>query len=82
MKPPPKIPKAFPELYQIPPKTPVGGGGKLRKRWKDKDGNIYEWDYLHGTLEKYNKKGKHIGEFDPDTGLQLKKSDSDYRVEP
>ena len=28
----------------------------------------YEWDSQHGTVEKYDKKGRHLGEFDPDTG--------------
>ncbi|MFD9961823.1 colicin E3/pyocin S6 family cytotoxin, partial [Amycolatopsis sp. NPDC059020] len=36
-------------------KTPVQGGGGLRKRWKDDKGNIYEWDYRHGEWEMYNK---------------------------
>ncbi|MBB3238117.1 colicin E3/pyocin S6 family cytotoxin [Phyllobacterium endophyticum] len=39
-----------------------------RRRFKDNDGNIYEWDRQHGTLEKYDKKGKHLGEYDPQTG--------------
>ena len=59
-------------MKKAKPKTPVQGGGKLRARWKDKEGNIYEWDYQHGTLEKHNKRGKHLGEFDKDTGKQLK----------
>ncbi|NMD61880.1 hypothetical protein FEZ60_00975 [Rhodococcus sp. MS16] len=33
-----------------------------RKRWKDDKGNIYEWDYQHGAVEKYNKNGTHLGE--------------------
>ena len=44
----------------------------MRKRWKDEDGNIWEWDSQHGELEKYSPKGKHLGAFDPDTGEQLK----------
>jgi hypothetical protein len=52
---------------RVRPKTPVKGGGGLRKRWKDAEGNIYEWDSQHGRLEKYDKRGRHLGEFDPDT---------------
>ena len=51
---------------------PIGGGDNKRKRWKDKKGCIYEWDRLHGRCEKYNKNGKHLGEFDPETGKQTK----------
>lgn len=64
------------------PKTSVQGGGGLRKRWKDKKGNIYEWDSQHGTVEKYNKRGKHQGEFDPVTGDQTKAADKTRKVEP
>jgi len=63
--------EGIPGLSPSDPKTPVQGGGKLRKRWKDKNGNIYEWDYQHGTVEKYNKRGKWQGEFDPATGNKI-----------
>ncbi len=66
--PAPKELKAFPDAIRAKPKTPVQGGGGLRKRWKDKKGNIYEWYIQHGNVEKYNKHGKHKGEFDPKTG--------------
>jgi len=56
MIPPPKELTAFPALKPVKPKTPVQGGGGLRKRWKDETGNIYEWDSQHGTVEKYNKR--------------------------
>ena len=67
--------EAFPGLKKAPPRNPVQGGGKLRDRWKDKKGEIYEWDSMHGRLEKYNKRGKHQGEFDPKTGRQTKPRD-------
>ncbi len=47
-----------------------------RKRWVDDDGNIYEWDYQHGAVEKYSKKGVHQGEYDPNTGQQTKPPDT------
>lgn len=44
-----------------------------RPRWYDEKGNIYEWDFQHGALEKFDKTGKkHLGEFDPKTGEQNK----------
>lgn len=61
----------FPDAVKVKPKTPRTGGGGLRARWQDgKD--ILEWDYQHGTVERYNKQGKHLGEFDPNTGDQTK----------
>jgi hypothetical protein len=57
----------FPDAKPVKPKTPISeNGGKLRKRWKSPDGTIYEWDYQHGTVEKYDKKGIHQGEYRPD----------------
>jgi filamentous hemagglutinin len=60
----------------------VQGGGKLRERWKDGDGRIYEWDSRHGTLEKYDRTGRHLGEFDPGTAAQLKGPNAARRIEP
>ncbi|MGW2961624.1 colicin E3/pyocin S6 family cytotoxin [Streptomyces sp. NPDC001220] len=45
-------------------------------------GEIYEWDSQHGAVEKYNKRGKHLGEFDPDTGAQTKPADGTRKVTP
>ncbi|MEG1041075.1 colicin E3/pyocin S6 family cytotoxin [Pseudomonas sp. NUPR-001] len=80
--PPPKGLTAFPDAKIAPRKTPIKGGGGLRKRWKTSDGIIYEWDSQHGTVEKYNKRGKHLGEFNPNTGEQTKDTDNAREVEP
>jgi hypothetical protein len=45
-------------------------------------GAIYEWDSQHGTVEKYDARGRHLGEYDPDTGEELKSADPSRRVEP
>src|SRR5690606_17314029 len=73
---------AFPDTIWARPKTSVQGGGKKRPRWKDREGNIYEWDFQHGAIEKYNKRGKHLGEFNHITGEQTKSPDSTRTVEP
>ncbi|WP_210726426.1 colicin E3/pyocin S6 family cytotoxin [Histophilus somni] len=69
-------------LTEVKRKTSIQGGGKLRNRWKDREGYIYEWDSQHGTLEKYNHKGKHLGEFNYKTGKQTKSADPTRRIEP
>ncbi len=79
--PPPKLLPAFPDAKIVKRKTPIPGGG-LRKRWEDEK-FIYEWDSLHGRVEKYDKRGNHLGEFDPNTGEQTKPADSSrLRIEP
>lgn len=80
--PPPKGLTAFPDTRLAPRKTPIKGGGGLRKRWKSNDGIIFEWDSQHGAVEKYNKRGKHLGEFNPETGEQTKDADNTREVEP
>ncbi|WP_028623944.1 colicin E3/pyocin S6 family cytotoxin [Pseudomonas sp. Ant30-3] len=73
---------AFPDTRRATPKTPIQGGGGLRPRWKDRKGTIYEWDSQHGAVEKYNKRGKHLGEFNHETGVQNKPADPTRTVEP
>ncbi|MGI9004027.1 MAG: colicin E3/pyocin S6 family cytotoxin [Pseudonocardia sp.] len=80
--PAPKNLPAFPDAQRVKPKTPVQGGGGLRPRWKDPEGKIYEWDRQHGAVEVYNKKGRHVGEFDPNTGEQTKPANPRRRVDP
>lgn len=80
--PPPNHMSAFPDLRAVRRKTPVSGGGGLRKRWKDPAGNIYEWDARHGRLEKYDPRGRHLGEFDPISGEQTRPANARYSIEP
>lgn len=69
--PPKETPTWIKGGYRSQEKTPVQGGGGMRRRWKDDDGNIYEWDSQHGTVEKYSRSGKHLGEFDAETGERV-----------
>lgn len=78
---PPKGLPAFPDAVKAPSKTSVQGGGGTRKRWKDRKGRIFEWDAQHGTVEMYDKQGKHLGEYNPDTGEQTKPSNPGRRIE-
>jgi Cytotoxic len=80
--PAPRTLQAFPEAQRTKPKTSVKGGSGLRQRWKDQDGEIYEWDSRHGTVEKYDRQGRHLGEFDSETGDLLKPANPNYSVEP
>jgi hypothetical protein len=53
-----------------------------RRRWRNADGTRYfEWDGLHGELEVYNRRGRHIGAFDPVTGVQLKPPRKGRRID-
>jgi hypothetical protein len=72
----------FPEASRSKPKTPTDCG--LRSRWRLPTGEILEWDYLHCEIEKYDSKGKHLGAFDPNTGLAIagKVADANRRIEP
>ncbi|EUB72037.1 Colicin E3 catalytic [Pseudomonas sp. GM41(2012)] len=80
--PAPKGLTAFPDATRATRKTPVKGGGGLRKRWKNPNGKIFEWDSQHGAVEMYDKRGRHLGEYDPSTGEQTKPADNTRKVEP
>ncbi|WP_248766975.1 colicin E3/pyocin S6 family cytotoxin [Pseudomonas sp. MWU12-2345] len=68
--PPLELP-AFPDAVSVKAKSSVQGGGGKRARWKDRKGRIYEWDSKTGAIEMYNKQGKHLGEFNHETGEQI-----------
>lgn len=53
--PAPRLLTAFPEAVRV-------GARNGRARWKDAN-FLYEWDSLHGTIERYNKRGIHLGEY-------------------
>jgi len=71
---------AFPLARRSKGKTGFSGG--IRRRWKDVDGTILEWDYQHGRVEKYDGRGNHLGEFDPATGHQVGSPQPGRTVEP
>lgn len=72
--------RVFPGAQKVQPKTQRPGGG-YRHRWRDSDGNIYEWGYKDGTAEKNNARGLHVGEFDAQNGSQLRPPNG-RRIEP
>lgn len=40
-----------------------------RKRWRNRAGDRYfTWDELHGHIEAFNNRGRHIGVLDAVTG--------------
>ncbi|MGF0239185.1 colicin E3/pyocin S6 family cytotoxin [Rhodococcus sp. IEGM1300] len=68
----PKTLPAYPDTYSVKSKASVQGGGKKRARWLDRKGRIYEWDSKSNAVERYDKLGNHLGEFNHITGEQTK----------
>jgi hypothetical protein len=76
--------------YFVPPKMLPGFPGAKpgkrkshRKRWINDDGDILEWDYERGKIERFDSSGKnHKGEFDHETGKQTKPAKADRSVTP
>jgi hypothetical protein len=79
--PPPLDLKGFPDAKRAGSKTNVQGGGTKRRRWKDNKGRIFEWDSQHGTVEMYDKQGKHLGECDPQSGERTKPAKPGRKIE-
>jgi Cytotoxic len=73
--PAPEALPGFPEARRTMPKG-------RRRRWVDSRGRIYEWDYQHGRVEVYDRRGRHLGEFDPASGQRLQGPDRSRRVDP
>lgn len=55
------------------------GDGTRRQRWKVDERKIYEWDSQHGSVELYDSRGRHLGEFDPVRGPCQKGANSSRR---
>jgi hypothetical protein len=44
-----------------------------QKRWRSLDGKrLYTWDALHGEIELFNQRGRHLGALDPVSGTLIK----------
>jgi len=75
MVPAPRRLRAFPNAERVKPKS-------ARHRWSEEEtGYIYEWDYQHGRVERYDRRGHHLGEFDPDTGTMTKPANRQQTIE-
>ncbi|MBL7618614.1 MULTISPECIES: colicin E3/pyocin S6 family cytotoxin [unclassified Frankia] len=49
----------------------AGAPGRKR-RWRQKGGRrLYEWDDVHGHIEAYNARGRHVGVLDAITGVMI-----------
>jgi hypothetical protein len=43
------------------------------RRWRSHDGKrLYTWDALHGEIEVFNARGRHLGALDATTGALIK----------
>lgn len=43
------------------------------RRWRSKDGKrVFTWDSLHGEIEVFNKRGRHLGALDALNGNKTK----------
>ncbi len=60
-------------------RTKTKGG---RRRWRGGKKQVYEEDTQHGELEKYNRRGKHEGVVDPETGEIIKDPVKGRTIEP
>jgi putative cytotoxic protein len=59
----------------------LGEFGK-EKRWRSDDGRrLYTWDSLHGEIEVFNRRGRHLGALDPFTGKLVKEAVPGRRID-
>jgi Cytotoxic len=44
-----------------------------KRRWRSSDGQrLYTWDALHGEIEVFNRRGRHLGAIEPRHGRLVK----------
>jgi len=52
------------------------------KRWRSFDKErIYTWDSLHGEIEVFNKRGRHLGALDPVNGMLIKPAKNGRKID-
>jgi len=52
------------------------------KLWRSADGDrLYTWDSLHGEVEVFNKRGRHLGAADAMTGRLIKDAVRGRRID-
>jgi hypothetical protein len=67
-----QIPKPVPSFLDTCDRLKVQGNQRI---WVSKDrNNYYTWDSLHGEIEGFNKRGRHLGAFHAETGEQIKEA--------
>lgn len=54
--------------------------GEMRWRSKDKQ-RYYTWDRLHGEIEVFNVRGRHLGALDAVTGVRIKDARKERRID-
>ncbi|GAA3145061.1 hypothetical protein GCM10017687_72490 [Streptomyces echinatus] len=54
--------------------------GEMRWRSKDKQ-RYYTWDRLHGEIEVFNARGRHLGALDAVTGVRIKDARKERRID-
>ena len=45
------------------------------------NGKYYQWDELHGEIEVYDKRGRHLGVLDAEHGKQIKEAERGSRID-
>ena len=56
--------------------------GRVPARWRNADGDrLWEWDSLHGHIEGYNRRGRHLGVFDAMTGQRIGEAGKGRRID-
>jgi len=52
------------------------------KRWRSDGGKrIYTWDALHGEVEVFDRRGRHLGALDPINGTWVKEAVRGRRID-
>jgi Cytotoxic len=65
-------PKSIPRPSILDELEPIRARDGQRRWRSDRGRRLYTWDSLHGEVEVFNARGKHLGSMDPITGEMVK----------
>jgi hypothetical protein len=52
------------------------------RRWRNREGTrLYTWDYRHGEIEVFDRRGRHLGAADAITGVPTKPAVRGRRID-
>jgi hypothetical protein len=75
------VPKPIPTPSIFDDFEPLGALDGER-RWRSDHGKrLYTWDSLHGEVEMFNGRGRHLGALDPISGALIKGAVKGRRID-
>nr|WP_298115585.1 colicin E3/pyocin S6 family cytotoxin [uncultured Pseudomonas sp.] len=74
------VPRPIPSIFDGLKVAMIESGRKVY--YNAAEDVYYTWDALHGEVEVFNRRGRHIGVADPVSGLMIKPAVRGRKINP